>query len=254
MLKASEWNTINDILYELYRQDELTALSGKLMRLLRSLIPYTKGYLLILDETGAIKEKDSCFIAMSQKEVYAYLHKYYFKDYLQMLYEFDDTKVYRDTDILDDERRERTEFFRQFLLPADIPYGCGIVVMHSGEVCAVFNLFRNKELGDFTDRELEILNIFKKHVETMISRLVCTNQREQLIARCYDEVRGRYGLTERETEVLRLITEGLSNGDICEQLFVSLSTVKKHIYHIFSKMQVKSRAQLIHELYRLQAA
>ena len=96
MLKEMEWLTINNILLELYRQKELPALSQKLMRVLRMLIPYTKGYMLLLDHRGRIKEDNSCFIGMQPNEVDAYLHKYYSQDYLQYLYEIStETIVYR---------------------------------------------------------------------------------------------------------------------------------------------------------------
>jgi DNA-binding NarL/FixJ family response regulator len=49
------------------------------------------------------------------------------------------------------------------------------------------------------------------------------------------------GLTEREGEVLVLIAEGLSNGEIAERLFVGESTVKTHINRIFTKTQSRDR-------------
>ena len=52
-------------------------------------------------------------------------------------------------------------------------------------------------------------------------------------------------LSERELEVLLLIASGENNQDIASQLFVGLSTVKKHINHIYSKLSVKSRTQAI---------
>lgn len=52
-------------------------------------------------------------------------------------------------------------------------------------------------------------------------------------------------LSERELEVLLLIVSGETNQQIASQLFVGLSTVKKHINHIYSKLGVKSRTQAI---------
>ena len=48
-------------------------------------------------------------------------------------------------------------------------------------------------------------------------------------------------LTERETEVLRLVARGLSNKDIGCQLFISETTVKTHVKNIMHKLQVPSR-------------
>ncbi len=50
------------------------------------------------------------------------------------------------------------------------------------------------------------------------------------------------GLTRREREVLRLLTEGLTNPQIAERLVVSLPTVSTHVTSIFNKLQVNSRS------------
>lgn len=52
-------------------------------------------------------------------------------------------------------------------------------------------------------------------------------------------------LTRREAEVLGLVADGLSNGEIASALFVGGSTVKTHINAIFAKLGVRSRAQAI---------
>ncbi|MGN6426093.1 MAG: response regulator transcription factor [Leifsonia sp.] len=53
------------------------------------------------------------------------------------------------------------------------------------------------------------------------------------------------GLTRREAEVLALVAEGLSNGEIASSLYVSVATVKTHINAIFAKLAVRDRAQAI---------
>jgi LuxR family maltose regulon positive regulatory protein len=52
-------------------------------------------------------------------------------------------------------------------------------------------------------------------------------------------------LSERELEVLRLMAEGLSNQQIAERLFISLSTAKNHIHNIIDKLEVKGRTQAV---------
>jgi LuxR family maltose regulon positive regulatory protein len=52
-------------------------------------------------------------------------------------------------------------------------------------------------------------------------------------------------LTDRETEVLRLLGEGYSNRQIADALFITLNTVKKHTSNIYGKLGVRSRTQAV---------
>lgn len=51
-------------------------------------------------------------------------------------------------------------------------------------------------------------------------------------------------LTEKEKEVIKLITLGKSNKDVARMMQVSISTVEKHITHIYTKLDVSSHAEL----------
>jgi DNA-binding NarL/FixJ family response regulator len=53
------------------------------------------------------------------------------------------------------------------------------------------------------------------------------------------------GLTERETDVLRLITLGLNNTEIAGELFVSINTVKTYIRSLYRKIGATSRAHAV---------
>jgi DNA-binding NarL/FixJ family response regulator len=53
------------------------------------------------------------------------------------------------------------------------------------------------------------------------------------------------GLTTRETEVLLLIADGLTNQEIARRLHVSTATVKTHINNLFAKTGLKDRAQAV---------
>jgi len=52
-------------------------------------------------------------------------------------------------------------------------------------------------------------------------------------------------LSEREMEVLRLVTKGLSNKDVAEELCLSMRTVQAHLGRIFNKLNVGSRTEAV---------
>lgn len=54
----------------------------------------------------------------------------------------------------------------------------------------------------------------------------------------------RRGLTEREQEVACLVADGASNKEVARQLGVSERTIKDHLSHIFTKLQIHDRVQL----------
>ena len=59
-------------------------------------------------------------------------------------------------------------------------------------------------------------------------------------------------LTKREEEVVRLVAEGLQNREIAKELKLSEHTIKNYLFHIFEKLGVSSRVELV--LYAVSSA
>lgn len=51
------------------------------------------------------------------------------------------------------------------------------------------------------------------------------------------------GLTERESQVVTLLAEGLTNREIAASLYLSAETVKSYVAQIFSKLEVRNRVE-----------
>ena len=59
-----------------------------------------------------------------------------------------------------------------------------------------------------------------------------------------NKLKQRYDLTDRETEVLRYIWDGLTNKEIANLLYISVSTTKYHVGNLYMKLDVKNRNQV----------
>lgn len=245
-LKETEWLTVNKILLELYDINDIGCFANRVLRVFRMLIPYCKGYFILLHSDGQICREYSSYMEMDETSYDKYINSYYEKDYLKYLFEISKhTTIYRDTDIMQEELRIKTDFYREYLRPNHIPYGAGVVLCSNKKIIGIMNYFRDENLGDFTDKDMFILDVFKDHLSHMLVRLMKKEEnivmdKNQSIAKIALEMK----LSGREEEVLRDVLEGMSNAEIAEKLSISLSTVKKHVYHIFTKFGVNTRTQL----------
>ena len=59
-------------------------------------------------------------------------------------------------------------------------------------------------------------------------------------------------MTDRELDVLRLMTEGLKYEEIAKRLFISLNTVRSHVKAIYGKLNVNNRIKAIEMARQLQ--
>jgi DNA-binding CsgD family transcriptional regulator len=91
-------------------------------------------------------------------------------------------------------------------------------------------LFWRHDGPDFSDDDKALLTLLRPHVSDIYA----------------GAARRRRGvLTPREWEVLELAAAGLSNAEIAARLFTSVSTVRKHMEHIFDRTGARSRGAAV---------
>lgn len=88
------------------------------------------------------------------------------------------------------------------------------------------------------------LKLVKPKVKTIVveKEIHVQNRGEFVFNRDESE---RLGLSSREIEVLSAMSQGLSNQEIADRLFLSLNTVKTHSSRLFEKLDVKRRTQAV---------
>jgi len=93
-----------------------------------------------------------------------------------------------------------------------------------------------------------LVMLLKSHAYLVVYDSMSKSQQSAIVARSAT----LDPLTVREQEVLELLLDGKSNRQIAEVLFISESTVKTHVRNIYSKYDVRSRAELISTVLRNQ--
>lgn len=83
-----------------------------------------------------------------------------------------------------------------------------------------------------------------------ILQLVQNNQLTIKLKQPEQDSKTLFDLTDRETEILQLLVEGLSYKEIGSRLDISANTAKKHVINIYNKLHVNSRAQALHLAYQ----
>ncbi len=110
------------------------------------------------------------------------------------------------------------------------------IEIYTGMVALFFTILGIWITNQFAKQKNNILIIEKEIPE---NSLIDKNELQKL------------NLSNREYEVLKLLTKGYSNADIADHLFLSVSTIKTHVSNLLLKMNVKSRTQAIEKAKRL---
>ena len=89
----------------------------------------------------------------------------------------------------------------------------------------------------FGDRERALLELVRPAFLRPIEKAEAARARQRAL-----------GITPRELEVLKLVRDGLTNGEIAAQLFVSPGTVRSHLEHAFAKIGAHTRTEAVARL------
>lgn len=102
----------------------------------------------------------------------------------------------------------------------------------------------------YVARDASIDTLCKALADIVAGRLACPPEISGGLLRALfrgdhrpDERALDHALTRRETEVLQLLGRGLSNKEIGHELSLSVATIKHHVHHVLTKLQLSKRTQ-----------
>jgi DNA-binding CsgD family transcriptional regulator len=140
------------------------------------------------------------------------------------------------SDFVSARELHRLDYFDLVLRPFGIEHQIRLWLAAPQGRSHVFYLSRRRSDGDFGERDRTLLELLRPFLNALHER---SQLRGAVAPPSCD------GLTERETEVLRWVARGKSNGQIAALLFVSPHTVRKHLENVYEKLGVHSRTAAV---------
>lgn len=243
------WVQIHELVLEISRVEELNPMRLLVLEYLEKLIPHRKSFFDLGYQMGG----ETVFFQpisknMTGEELDAYSQYYEKSDYMGWMLPGKEGVFYRDSEIITDLARERTQIYRDWMQPMGVHYGAGCTLFYEGILFGSITMFRGRE-KDFTQKEIQILRIISEHLTRRLFCLFPKGFHKMWMGDCDSTLMDRYGTTTREKEIITLIGRGYSNKEIGQKLFISENTVKKHSSSIFHKCNVRNRTQLLQLLF-----
>lgn len=118
-------------------------------------------------------------------------------------------------------------------------------VMHAFELGASGFLVKNSWFGGFVQAVLQVANGGASITPSLARRMLLRFERRGVFQALSSAARARGKLSDREREVLRMISAGMTSMEIGTTLGISHLTVNTHVKNIYSKLQVRNRAEAV---------
>ncbi|MDE1165651.1 MAG: helix-turn-helix transcriptional regulator [Pseudomonas sp.] len=123
--------------------------------------------------------------------------------------------------------------YQRFLTHYGVVDVVEIIAQRDGKPHAAISMLRGPEQGAFTVAQLSQLHALQGLLEMAVATLPAPQP----------------ALTPREQQIALLLSQGASNKDLARQLDLGLATVKTHLIHLFRKVGVRNRTELVSRLY-----
>lgn len=170
-----DWRFITDSLYYLYGTSTLAEFEKETLERLRMVIPADHYMFTIIKEHLNAPTTFSDVICIGEPARYLdeFLSgKYDFDPYFKFWSSFQNTKVFRDTDMMPDSYRVTTPLYKEIYIKQGIHYAMRISIVFEGRALGNISMFRKKGQSDFSDHDIEIARVLAPHLTQKLDSLV----------------------------------------------------------------------------------
>ena len=253
MLNHTEWNNFVKIIEQLWLPVNDNTFTENALKLIKEIIPFNPAGFCYCQEFADYHEAvienyimvgDFCNEFMDEHK-YMYDNIYGKYDYTKWLLGSKESVVCRESDIVSSQFRDKSKFYTLFLEPRNLIYCMDCYIINEAIPPHILFFYRDTVSGDFSDKELYMLNRLMPHIEgRLVLEAFHSNQQNETDSFSFF-LKKTYQLTPKEIEIARLIKNGSNNQEISNILSIEISTVKKHITHILEKTHETDRLKLI---------
>lgn len=153
-------------------------------------------------------------------------------------------RVVRMSDLVPKAQQSDNTYYSEFVRQWDLIDIIELFYYQDGVMIGGSSLFFNKNSEELNKNELARLVGLQRYIEFTLNKQLQNNTKIS-----YEDFCLQYGLTNKEKIILQLAIQGLQNKTIASNLKSSLPTVKTHLQHLFSKLQVSSKIELVNKVY-----
>ena len=243
LLETNDWMVLNNIIYQInYLKDSLEMRENLLKQLLL-IIDFDSANFFVTDSEDPRILKNMAGYNFSEKLGEDYVGLYEKLDYQKGLMFDGKSRVYRETDIMEDKKRQETEYYKQFYQPNGWHYSLHASLAFEKRSVGTLALFRRQGKEDFSYKDVFVLEMLQDHLALRLYQDMSEHpdsDPKHTVHECVE----LYGLTRREEMILRCLVDGLEADVICQNACITNNTLKKHILNIYKKLGIRNRVQM----------
>ena len=245
---------LNNIIFQIYNIDDFDTMKQEVLYSIRYLIPYKCASFLMTRRRGEQGDKSYVNSTLTDPvcvpEKYVEMEKRYLqveeRDFSAWILHQNESMAVRITDLISDEERRKTEVYKKCFEPYGLHYSLDMTIASRGQLLGSLTLYRGEDEEDFSGEEIWMARLICRHLNARfyVHRYGHLTVQKLGIGQIGNLIE-QYGLTKREAEILHMVMQGRKNVEICEELFITQNTLKKHLHNLFRKTGVSSRVQLL---------
>jgi DNA-binding CsgD family transcriptional regulator len=255
MRLLSLWKRINDFLLDCGSYRDGKEFGKRILERIGALIPFDQGRLYFLNANGSVC--DEYLLGVDQEADREYLEYYSKVDNMAYSPEKIAQDFYCSYPKISDCVRDWSNYgelgvFGEYLRFYGFRHSFGLGLRDTlGRLRCMFSLDRVRDRA-YSEGEAAIMSHIRPYLDNLYQNFYAPSPdgNDNMNSGFFENL----PLTAREIEVVELLKQGVTPANIGERLFVSNTTVKKHIANIHHKLNVSTRQELLVKLFKVSAA